>query len=465
MKPMRAKKNTEPMKPKVCAYCRVSTAEEEQLESFDHQVSIYADKILSNPDWEFAGIYADSGISGTTQERPEFQRMITDAEKHRIDIVLCKSISRFARNLLLTVQTVQHFKDLGVRVIFEKENIDTMDPKSDLLFNLMAAFAQEESRNISERVKAGIHMGYKQGKVSWTPVYGYEKVDDSPYQVKEDDAVVVRRIFDEYEKGKSVTDIAKLLNAEGVLSPKGNKWIGGTIKGILKNPVYVGDILTNKTYIESHLTHKCRTNYGEVEQICIADHHEAIIDRKQFDGVQTMFKMRAENEYPYQNYLVCPCCGRKLKKMTGEFGIRGSMWGCAKDVFLIPGMKLDDAVLRAYAALDLDGVTDEVTRKVKAENQEMMKPEYWWIDSMVESIIFGNHNTRDDQTLTVNWICGKKTTVETKIGPMSRRRRLYREHSERRRPVRGEKKVTTIPSVTGVTTLRTPKVQHITVDV
>ena len=454
---MRGKKT---MKPKVCAYCRVSTAQEEQLESFDHQVSIYADMILSNPEWEFAGIYADPGISGTTQERPEFQRMIADAKKHRIDIVLCKSISRFARNLLLTVQTVQQLKDLGVRVIFEKEHIDTSDPKSDLLFNLMAAFAQEESRNISERIKAGIHMRYKQGKVSWTPVYGYEKVDEAPYQVKEDEAKVVRRIFDEYEKGQSTTDIARILNADGVLSPKGNDWGAGSIGVILKNPVYVGDIVTNKTYIESHLTHKSRVNKGEIEQICISDHHEAIIERKQFDGVQTIFKMRTESEYPFQGFLTCPCCGRKLKKMNGDNGIRVSMWGCAKDVFLVPTAKLDDAVLRAYKALDLEGVTDEVTRQIKAENPEMLKPEYWWIDRLVEDITFGEHNGKDDQTLTVHWYCGKETTVQTKIGPMSRRRRLYKENIEKRKPPRGKKKVTTIPSTTAIP----PRVQHITVE-
>lgn len=197
-----------------------------------------------------------------------------------------------------------------------------------------------------------------------TPVYGYCKIDDEPYQVKEDEAEIVRRIFGEYEKGMSVTDIAKRLNAEGISSPKGNAWIIGTLTGILKNPVYVGDILTNKTFIENHITHKCKVNRGEVEQYVISDHHEPIVEREQFDGVQTMLKMRADDEYPFQGYLICPCCGRKLKKLIGDPGVRGPVWGCADDVFLVPMKKLEDAVLRAYKELNLDGVTDEATRQV-----------------------------------------------------------------------------------------------------
>ena len=448
-------------KTRVCAYCRVSTETESQMGSFDHQVSTYADKILSNPDWEFAGIYADPGISGTKDDRPEFQRMVKDAEKGKIDIVLCKSISRFARNLLLTSKTIQHLKELGVRVIFEKEHIDTSDPSTDLLCNLMAAFAQEESRNISERVKAGIQMRYKQGKAVWTPVYGYCKIDDEPYQVKEDEAEIVRRIFGEYEKGMSVTDIAKRLNAEGISSPKGNAWIIGTLTGILKNPVYVGDILTNKTFIENHITHKCKVNRGEVEQYVISDHHEPIVEREQFDGVQTMMKMRADDEYPFQGYLICPCCGRKMKKLIGDPGVRGSVWGCADDVFLVPMKKLEDAVLRAYTELNLDGVTDEATRQVKTENPEMFKPEYWWIDKLVESITFGDHSGRDDQTLTVHWVCGKKTTVETRIGPMSRQRRLYRGRTEKRKPTREAKSVTKVAPRGSAASSRIPSSPHV----
>ena len=155
-------------KKKVCAYARVSTEFEQQMGSYENQIDIYTEKITSNPEWEFVGVYADPGLSGTTDDRPEFQRMLRDAERHKIDIILVKSISRFARNTLLTVRTIRYLQSLGVAVIFEKENIDTSKPYSEMMLSILSAFAQEESRNISERVKKALRMKIANGDLPWT---------------------------------------------------------------------------------------------------------------------------------------------------------------------------------------------------------------------------------------------------------------------------------------------------------
>ena len=186
---------------RVAAYCRVSTATEAQMGSYDNQVQMYMNKIANNPDWQLVDIYADPDVSGTTDKRPNFQRMLRDAENKAFDLLLVKSISRFARNTLITIETIRNLKSLGIGCFFEKENIDTSSPYSELMLTILSALAQEESRNTSERVKKGIRMNQARGNVPWVPIYGYTRVDDKPYVIVEEEAVVIRRIFDEYNKG------------------------------------------------------------------------------------------------------------------------------------------------------------------------------------------------------------------------------------------------------------------------
>jgi len=431
-------------KKRVCAYARVSTEFEEQMGSYDNQVEVYTEMIKSNPEWEFVGIYADPGLSGTMEERPEFQRMLKDAEKHRIDIILVKSISRFARNTLLFIETIRHLQDLGVAVIFEKEKIDTSKPYSEMMLTILSAFAQEESRNISERTRKGLMMKAMNGEAAWSPVYGYRKEGDKAYVIVEEEAAIVRRIFDEYEKGKSSTAIAEILNREGFFPPVAKTWIPSSITYIVDNERYVGDILTNKEITESHLTHKRIRNNGTVEQVLLDGHHEGIVSREQYDRVTLIRTLKKTNQYPFDKHLLCPYCGKPLQKKAIK---RRSYWCCEEDRFYQRPGNVTEALLKAYAKLDTDGVTDEKTVKIKEENPEMFSVEYWWVDDLVEKITFGKHLGCGDLTMTVHWICGKETTVSSGARTVFTTRKRIEGIEEKTNPKKGKTKVVHIARV------------------
>ena len=385
---------------RVAAYARVSTNYTEQLGSCDNQEDMFMEQISSNPEWVFAGIYADPDSTGTTDDRPEFQRMMQDAAKHRFDLVLCKSISRFARNTLISIQTVRRLQDLGINVIFQKEKIDTSNKASEVMLTILSAFAQEESRNISERVKAGYRLHYQNGEALWSELYGYRK----EYKIEENEAAVVRRIFNAYEKGATYRDIVKSLNSEGVPSPMKRLWCPNQISNTLHNERYAGDVLTNKYYTTDHISHRLVKNRGNVEQFLLSGHHTPIVSREQFDRVQLISRMKAANTYPFDGFLICPHCGKKLEFKGDFLGPKRSAWCCETDEFYIAAKHLPDAVLRAYMEAK--------------EGPEMETVEYWWLDDLVDSITFGKHTGKDDQTLTVNWLDGKTTTVPSGNGLM-----------------------------------------------
>ena len=373
------------MKKRVVAYCRVSTDFEGQIESNDHQIELAKEKIMKNPDWEFAGVYADPAYTGTNGERPEFQRMMQDARKHRFDIILVKSISRLARNTVLVIETLKELKSLGISVIFEKENIDTGAPYSEMLLTVMSAFAQEESRNISERVKKGLRMRAQNGEVSWTPVYGYRK----GFIVDPEEAEVICFAFSEYEKGTLPKKIADRLNEMGLPSPGGQLWQNKNITQMIKNPKYCVDILTNSTYIKDHMSHRQVRNKGEMERTYLPDHHEGIVTRTQWNRAQKIMEMRAKSEYPYMGLLFCPKCGKALgKKLFGQAGY----WCCFEDNFFLRDYQVNVAMEKA---------------------SEGRKPEFWWIDELVEEIVIGSHICGEN-TITVRWKDGTETTVPSK---------------------------------------------------
>ena len=409
---------------KVCAYARVSTMYGEQLNSFENQVEMYTDKIKSNPDWKFVGVYADPAITGTTDERPEFKRMMQDARKHKFDLILVKSISRFARNTLLTLQSIRELQKLGIRVIFEKEHLDTGNPSSEMMISIMSAFAQEESRNTSERVKKGIRMRAANGKISWTPLYGYKKDGEREFVIVEEEAVAVRRIFDLYEKGALYAQIKTQLAAEGLKAQNGREWSRSRIRIMLSNERYAGHVLTNKQYIENHLTHKQIKNKGEVQQLFIENHHDAIIPPDQFTRVQTILSLRSEGQYPYADFLLCPYCGKSLKRRAGVLCVRDKIWTCEDDRFYIPNDQLDQVVLQAYGAFTGAEVQFE-------------KVDFWWLDQLVSNITFGLHTSRDDQTVTVLWKNGERTTIPSgismqvlrnkRIGYLKKQQKAHRE--------------------------------------
>ena len=302
---VRSAKRERSEKIRVAAYCRVSTDQEEQLNSFENQVEYYTRYINSNPAYEMVDIYADEGISGTNvKKRKEFQRMIADCEAKKIDLVIVKSISRFARNTQDCLTYSRKLKNLGIGIIFEKENINTLDATGELLFTILSSLAQDESRNISENCKWGIRSKFQEGKphINTYKFMGFDKDKDGRLVINEKEAKVVRRIFQEFLEGFNPADIARRLNEEGVPGVSGEpKWIKPTIVGMLQQEKYMGDSILQKWVTTDFLNHTLRKNEGQVEQYYVENSHPAIIDRENWNAVQEELKRR--NTYCEMHHL------------------------------------------------------------------------------------------------------------------------------------------------------------------
>lgn len=311
--------DTVQQKKRVAAYARVSTDSDEQLSSYEAQVDFYTRHIKSNPEWEFVNVYTDEGISGTnTKKREGFNRMVADALDGRIDLILTKSISRFARNTVDTLTTVRRLKEKRVEVYFEKENIYTLDAKGEVMITIMSSLAQEESRSISENVTWGKRRSMEEGKFSLAYKYflGYKKGRDGILEIVEEEAKIVREIYQLFLDGKTIRSIADHLTSQGILTPKGKeKWSVSTIMSILTNEKYKGDALLQKTYTADFLTKSVRKNHGEVPQYYIKDSHPAIIDPETFDLVQEEIERRRPNRHklhrssPFTARIICGDCG------------------------------------------------------------------------------------------------------------------------------------------------------------
>ena len=277
-------------KRRVAAYARVSTDSDEQLSSYAAQVDFYTQYIRSNPEWEFVEVYTDEGISGTnTKKRDGFNRMINDALAGKIDLILTKSISRFARNTVDTLTTVRKLKEKKIEVYFEKENIYTLDAKGEVMITIMSSLAQEESRSISENITWGKRKSMADGKFSLAYKYflGYEKGEDGLPKIVEEEAKIIRKIYSLFLEGYTVRKIADCLTEKGIPTPKGKKqWSVSTVLSILTNEKYRGDALLQKTYTADFLSKTVKKNYGEVPQYYIENSHPAIIDPETFEFVQ-----------------------------------------------------------------------------------------------------------------------------------------------------------------------------------
>ena len=277
-------------KKRVAAYARVSTLHEEQESSYDAQVEYYTKHIQSNPNWEFVGIYADNGISGTSTKRREgFNRMVEDAKAGKMDIILTKSISRFARNTVDTLKAVRELRILGCEVVFEKENLSSFSPQGDTVLTIMANLAEEESRSLSESVKWGKRRRMQAGKafIPYQYFLGYRKGEDGKPEIVPEEAEIVREIFRMSLNGASVHTIADEGTARGIpTAKKCKKWHSSTISKMLRNEKYKGDALCQKGYTVDFLTKKRKKNKGELRQYYIKNSHPAIIDEETFDKVQ-----------------------------------------------------------------------------------------------------------------------------------------------------------------------------------
>lgn len=329
-------------KRKVAAYARVSTEQDEQLTSYGNQIEYYTNYIKSRSDWEFVEVYSDEGISGlSTKRRTGFNRMIEIALSGGIDLILTKSVSRFARNTLDTLETVRKLKDNGVEVYFEKENIYTLDNKGELFLTIMATLAQEESRSISENVTWGKRRLMAQGKFSlpYAHFLGYKRGADGKPQIVEEQAQIVRQIFDMYIKGKSLRDIARTLMRMGIPTPYGKNcnWHNTTVLHILQNEKYKGSAVLQKTFTRDFLTKKRSVNNGEVRQFSIRKSHPAIIEPDVFDFVQEEITRRKGKEKgrhsdsPFDRKVICGECGNHCARRLWCTTSKGKVyaWGCS----------------------------------------------------------------------------------------------------------------------------------------
>lgn len=312
-------------KRKVAAYARVSTDSDEQYTSYDAQVTYYTNFIKGKPNWEFVKVYADEGISGTsTKRRDEFKEMIESALNGNIDLIITKSISRFARNTLDTISITRQLKVKGVEVYFEKENLWSLDDKTEFLLTIMASIAQEESRSISQNVTIGKRWSMKEGKVSFAykNFLGYKKVEEK-IVIDEAQAEIVRLIYTMFLKeGKTCTGIAEFLKSKGVPTPSGKscKWTKNTVYSILTNEKYKGDALLQKKYTADYLEHRMVTNNGELPQYYVENNHPAIIEREVWEMVQTEMMRRSMLGAAYSgsslfaSKLICGDCGKPYGK-------------------------------------------------------------------------------------------------------------------------------------------------------
>ena len=333
----------------VAAYCRVSTEEEEQQSSYEAQCSYYTDKIMTNPEWTMAGIFADEGITGTsTKKRDDFNRMIRKCKKGKINLILTKSISRFARNTLDTIKYTRMLRTMGIGIYFEKENINTLDMDSEMLITMLGAFAQAESESISRNVAWGKRKAILDGKifVNFNQLYGYFLREDGSPGINLDKAAVVQFIYQQYLYGDSLRMIKDKLDDEGILNPKGEPgWKISSIKSILTNEKYCGDVLGQKTFKECVIGGKVQKNNGQLPQVLIQNNHPGIVSREVFYAVQEEMKRRTAarspstksatgrtsyaSKYALSERLVCGECGTLYRRCT--WTIRGKkkiVWRC-----------------------------------------------------------------------------------------------------------------------------------------
>ena len=305
-------------KRRVAGYARVSTDSEEQATSYEAQVDYYTRYIKSNPDWEFVGIYTDDGITATnTSHRDGFKQMVEDALAGKIDLIITKSISRFARNTVDSLVTVRELKEKGIEIYFEKENIWTLDAKGELLITIMSSLAQEESRSISENTTWGKRKSFADGKasVSFSRFLGYDRGPNGEFIINEEQAVTVRYIYKRFLEGLSTYQIAKELTQMGVKTAAGkDKWYTSSVLSILRNEKYKGDALLQKSFTKDFLTHKRVDNNGEVPQYYVEGHHEGIVTADQFEQVQAeLYRRQNMDRYSgvgcFSSIIKCGECG------------------------------------------------------------------------------------------------------------------------------------------------------------
>ena len=352
--PPKANMNTEKKKKvkkiNVAAYCRVSTAQEDQETSYEAQVAYFTKLITENPSWNLAGIYADDGISGTDmKKRDNFNAMMERCLQNdrEIDLILTKSISRFARNTVDCLSCIRKLKERNIAIYFEKENINTLESTGELLITILSSQAQEESRNISENVKWGLKRKYEKGEVLVRRMFGYGKGIDGQLHIIPEEAEIVRLIYAKYLEGESLNSIARILKEKGIKTIRGNtEWNVNSIRTILINEKYIGDAMAQKTFTTDYLTKARKENQGELQKYYVENAHEAIIPREVFYKVQEELHQRANiykksskketeskgkhsGKYALSKITICKECGCEYRRQIwSKYGEKKAVWRC-----------------------------------------------------------------------------------------------------------------------------------------
>ena len=423
----------------MAAYCRVSTDQEEQLSSYENQVSYYTNFISNNPQYELAGIYADEGISGTnTKKRKNFNRMIDDCEAGKIDRIIVKSISRFARNTLDCLNYVRRLKELGIGVTFEKEAIDTLDAKGEVLLTILSSLAQDESRSISENSTWGIRKRFEQGKfsVNTRKFMGYDSDESGNLIVNEEQAKIVRMIYEKYLCGRNYFVIARELNEAGIPGWNGKvNWIASTIEKMLHNEKYKGDALLQKTYTVDFLTKKREKNQGQIAQYYVENNHPAIVKPEIWEAVQLEEQRRREYmklhhikayssdlaNNPFASKIICGECGEAFgrKKWRPRPGEYRSVWQCnaryrVKGVMGCANRHIDESTLeeifvKAYGSFDLSSTVSypsdgEHYRIIKLATESTASCQHLKSIIKVDGIPLSKITLKDDFSVDVNGV-------------------------------------------------------------
>lgn len=389
---------------RVAAYCRVSTKEEDQLNSYEAQKSYYTDKIMENKSWTMADIFADEGITGTSaKKRADFMRMMKWCKQGKIDLILTKSVSRFARNTVDCLNYVRMLKAQGIAVYFEKENINSMDESTELMLTMMGAFAQAESESISGNIQAGKRYAMQRGEatINYHNLYAYEKGPDGKPRAIPEQAEIVREIYQKYLRGDSLNMIRKDLEERHIPNARGGAtWTHTAVRGILSNEKYAGDVLMQKTFQQDCISHKTIRNTGQRTMYLVPDHHEAIIDRKTYNAVQTELARRNAlkgntqkstpsgrscytPKYALSDRLICGECGTLYRRCTWvNRGKKHIVWRCISrfdygkkychDSPSVDEQQLQQAILRAINSIMSE--KPALVRQVTENLQVVIRP-------------------------------------------------------------------------------------------
>ena len=421
---------------RVFCYLRISTNKEEQELSMESQLQGMEEYIQAHQNWVLVKVYADEGISGTSaRNRKQFLEMIRDAKNGGCEKILVKSISRYSRNTLDLLRYVRELKEIGIGVCFIKENIDTSDIHGEMMLTVLSAFAQNESLSISENVKWGIRKRYEMGIIRWTKLYGYRRDENKNIVIDEDEAEVVRYIFDQYREGANIGTLANALNENEIPSPRGSQWLKATIAGTLKNERYIGNTWQQRWYVPDFLTHKSVLNDGSQYPVYhIENSHEGIVSKKVFYQVQRILELknpRGEySRYPYADTkIICPFCGKSMitRQMNTKVDSKAiccfEEGGCQR--FSVKARLLDESLRTAFGYLNANDISGQGNAaKDMRERLEKGIPasiEYAFLADTVKRITFipypktiiRNHKKRPateesvyDWEVKIDWRCG-----------------------------------------------------------